>query len=92
MTVGRRTVCPRCTYVSSYFVHVLTRRGVYFTQHLQLCGIYSRVASIRGNTVLIVMQERPCIPLSAVRVTTALKHKYFGRIPFMSSNLISGAE
>ena len=23
--------------------------GVYFTQRLQLCGVYSRAASIRGN-------------------------------------------
>ena len=36
--------------VSSYFAHVLTCHGVYFTQRLQLCGICSRAASIRGNT------------------------------------------
>ena len=29
----------------------LFESGIYFTQHLQLCGVYSRVASISGNTV-----------------------------------------
>ena len=40
--------------VSSYFVHAnLPRRlfegGVYFTQRLQLCGVYSMAVSFRGR-------------------------------------------
>ena len=30
----------------------LFKGGVYFTQPLRLCGVYSRAASIRGNTVV----------------------------------------
>ena len=40
--------------VSSYFAHAnpprrLFEGGGYFTQRLQLCGVYSRAASIRGR-------------------------------------------
>ena len=46
---------PRLFHVaSSYFAHAnpprrLFEGGVYFTQRLQLSGVYSRAASIRGR-------------------------------------------
>ena len=56
--VGRRTKCS--TLYRPYFAHANPPRrsfegGVYFTQRLQLCGVYSRAASIRGNTVYTVL-------------------------------------
>ena len=67
MTTSSRTqtVFHDCwmTYkVSTLYRHTLhtnpPRRlfegSVYFTQRLQLCGVYSRAASIRGNTVSMV--------------------------------------
>ena len=36
-------MCP----ISAYFEHMLTRHSVYFTQRLQLCGVYPRAATIR---------------------------------------------
>ena len=64
--VTRRDCSTKATHVrirTPFIVILCTRAnpprrlfegGVYFTQRLQLCGVYSRAASIRGNTVYII--------------------------------------
>ena len=45
---------PRCIVIHCARANPprhLFEGGVYFTQRLQLCGVYSRAVSIRGNTV-----------------------------------------
>ena len=49
-----RTKCPCCIVILCARANkprCLFEGGVYFTQRLQLCSVYSRVASICGNTV-----------------------------------------
>ena len=65
--------------------------GVYFTQRLQLCGVYSRAASIRGNTVVSTyvvgrptsIQDRMAVGASQALAWPSVLHEYWQHMSFI---------